>query len=109
MAEKIKLVRGDTRPQVQLTLTDETTELPIDITGATVLMTFRAVGDTTLIDTLTGAVVNGPAGVVVISWNPTTLAVDAGDYEGEVEVTFSSGQGVQTVYDLLKFKVREDF
>lgn len=109
MTEKIKLVRGDTRPQVKLTLTDETTGLPIDITGATVLMKFRAVGSTTLVDTLTGTVINGAAGVVVIPWNPTTLAVDAGDYEGEVEVTYSSGQGVQTVYDLLKFKVREDF
>lgn len=109
MADKIKLVQGDTRPQIQLTLTDETTGNAIDITGATVLMKFRASGSDTLVDTLTGIVTNGPAGSVVIGWNPTTLAVEAGDYEGEVEVTFASGQGVQTVYELLKFKVREEF
>jgi hypothetical protein len=32
----------------------------------------------------------------------------AGDYEGEIQITFSDGQ-IQTVYDLLKFKVRSDF
>ncbi|MEY5145612.1 MAG: hypothetical protein RL745_981 [Actinomycetota bacterium] len=109
MAEKIKLVQGDTRPQIQVTLTDDTSGAPIDITGATCRMYFRAVGSTTLVDTLIGAVSNGPAGVVVFAWNQNTLSVDAGDYEGEIEVTFPAGQGKQTVYDVLKFKVREDF
>jgi hypothetical protein len=36
------------------------------------------------------------------------MSGSAGDYEGEIQVTFSNG-GVQTVYDLLKFKMREDF
>jgi hypothetical protein len=36
------------------------------------------------------------------------LQGEAGDYEGEIEITFADGQ-VQTVYDLLKFKIREDF
>jgi hypothetical protein len=31
-----------------------------------------------------------------------------GDYEGEIEITFSDSQ-IQTVYDTLRFKVREDF
>lgn len=109
MAEKIKLVQGDTRPQIQTTLTDENTGNAIDITGATCLLKFRAVGSTTLVDTLTGTVTNGAGGVVVFPWNNTTLNVDAGDYEGEIEVTFPAGQGKQTVYELLKFKVREDF
>lgn len=109
MADKIKLVQGDTRPQIQVTLTDDNTGSPIDISGATCRLKFRAVGSTTLIDTLTGVVVNGAAGLVVFAWNSTTLNVDAGDYEGEVEVTFPAGQGVQTAFEVLKFKVREDF
>ena len=109
MAEKIKLVQGDTRPQIQVTLTDENTGSAIDVTGATCLLRFRAVGSTTLVDTLNGTVTNGPAGLVVFVWNQNTLNVDAGDYEGEIEVTFPAGQGKQTVYELLKFKVREDF
>lgn len=111
MAEKIKLVQGDTKPQVRVTLTDESSGSPIDITGATPRMRFRAVGSTTVLDTLTGSVLDGANGVAVFLWNPTTLDVPAGEYEGEIEVTFAAGQGggVQTVYDLLKFKVREDF
>lgn len=109
MAEKIKLVKGDTRPQIQVTLTDENTGAPIDITGATCLMKFRAAGSSTVLDTLSGAIINGASGVVAFSWNPNSLNVEAGDYEGEVEVAFPNNAGVQTVYDLLKFKVREDF
>lgn len=109
MTEKIRLVQGDTRPQIQATITDENTGLPVDISGATCLLKFRAVGSSTLVDTLTGVVTNGANGVVVFAWNQNTLNVDAGDYEGEIEVTFPSGQGKQTVYDVLKFKVREDF
>lgn len=108
MAEKIKLVKDDTLPQIKITLTDEITGLPIDISGSTPRLKFRAVGGTTLIATLTGTVFDGPNGVCVFSWGQTTLDVSAGDYEGEVEITFASG-GVQTVYDPLKFKVREDF
>jgi hypothetical protein len=40
-------------------------------------------------------------------WNPTTLDVDAGTYEGEIEIEDASGK--QTVFDKLKFKVRDDF
>lgn len=110
MTEKIKLVQGDTRPQIKVTLTDETTGNAVNITGATVRLRFRALGSTTLIDTMTGVITNGSGGEVVFDWNPTTLNVEAGDYEGEIEVTFPSpNDGVQTVYDVLKFKVREDF
>jgi hypothetical protein len=108
MSEKIKLVQGDTRPQLQLTLTEESDGSAIDITSATCRLRFRALGSTTVLDTLTGTVTDGPNGVVVFNWNNNSLNVDAGDYEGEVEITFSNGQ-IQTVYDLIKFKVREDF
>jgi hypothetical protein len=36
------------------------------------------------------------------------LQGEAGDYEGEISITFSDGQ-IQTVYEPMKFKVREDF
>jgi len=36
------------------------------------------------------------------------LFPSAGTYEGEIEITFSGG-GKQTVNDLVKFKVRDDF
>jgi hypothetical protein len=49
MAEKIKLVQGDTGPQLRLTLTDEDTGTATDLTGATVTLHFRAAGSTTVI------------------------------------------------------------
>lgn len=110
MVEKIKLVQGDTRPTLVTTLTDSITGVPISLTGATVRLYFRAVGATTLTATLVGSVVDAANGIVSFFWtdSPTALSGDAGDYEGEVEITFSDG-GIQTVYDVLKFKLRQDF
>lgn len=108
MAEKIKLVQGDNRPQIQVTFTDDTTGAAINITGATPRMYFRAVGSSQILDTLLGIVTDGAAGKAVFAWGATTLNVPAGDYEGELEVTFSNGDK-QSVYELVKFKVREDF
>lgn len=108
MSEKIKLVRGDTRPQLQLTLTNELDDTPIDITDATVIMRFRQAGSTTVLDTLTGIVTQPLLGKVTFLWNLNTLNVEAGDYEGEIEITFPSLE-VQTIFELLKFRVRQDF
>jgi hypothetical protein len=110
MAEKIKLVQGDTKPAIVCRLTDDTTGLPLSITGATVRLKFRATGATTLTATVTGTVTDGANGEVVFypASAPAMLQGDPGDYEGEIEITFADTT-VQTVYDLLKFKLREDF
>jgi hypothetical protein len=110
MAEKIKLVQGDTRPALVCTITDETTGSPIGLAGATVRLKFRAAGATNLTANVIGNVTDPANGVCVFhpSTAPAMLAGEPGDYEGEIEITFVDGQ-VQTVYDLLKFKVREDF
>jgi hypothetical protein len=110
MTDKIKLVQGDTRPAIVCTITDETTGDAVNITGATVVLKFRPVGSTTLQATVTGTVTSGSTGQVAFypASTPAMLTGDAGDYEGEIEITFSDGQ-IQTVYDLLKFKIREDF
>jgi hypothetical protein len=110
MAEKIKLVQGDTRPAIVCTITDDVTNAVIPLTGATVVLKFRAAGATTLTATVPGAITDGPNGVVAFypASEPTMLQGEPGDYEGEIEITFSDGQ-IQTVYDLLKFKLREDF
>jgi hypothetical protein len=110
MSTYIKLVQGDVnRPQIQATITDENTGAVVDITGATCLLKFRQVGSTTLQDTMTGTVTDGPNGVVVFAMSALSLSGDPGDYEGEIQVTFAAGAGIQTVYDVLRFRVREDF
>lgn len=108
--EKIRLVRNDTRPALVVTLTDDTTKAAINITGATVRLKFRAAGATALTATVVGTVTDGANGVVAFypASAPEMLQGEPGDYQGEVEITFSDAQ-IQTVYDVLKFKIRQDF
>lgn len=110
MTEKIKLVQGDTRPALVCTITDDNAGGPINLTSCSVVLKFRAYGSTDLQAVVAGSVVNGPAGQVVFypASAPAMLQGEAGDYEGEIEIRFPDGQ-VQTVFDPLKFKVREDF
>jgi hypothetical protein len=109
MTDKIRLVRGDTRPALICTITDETTGGPIGLTGTTTSLKFRLAGATELTGTLIGVVTDGPNGVVQFNWSddPTILDGPAGDYEGEIQIEFPD-ETIQTVYDLLKFKLRED-
>lgn len=108
MAEIIKLVANDNLPQVLLTLTDDTTGLPIDVSAATVSVKFRAQGSTVILSTLACTNQNtGADGKVLLNFPGTSLAVAAGMYEGEIEINY--GGSIQTVYDILKFKVRSDF
>jgi hypothetical protein len=109
-SEKIRLVRNDTRPALVCVITDDRTKAPIDITGATVLLKFRQSGAEALQATVPGAVTDGPAGEVVFypASAPEMLQGEPGDYQGEIEITFPDGQ-IQTVYDLLRFGIRQDF
>ena len=105
----IYLVQGDVnRPQVQTTITDENTGAVVNITGSTPIMKFRMVGSTTLQATITGIVTDGANGVCVFAMTAASLSGDPGNYEGEIQITFSNGD-IQTVYDPLRFRVREDF
>lgn len=126
MAEKIKLVHGDTKPAIVVSLTDANSGGALGLNGSTVRMYFRAVGGSAILATLNAqllpGVVNddgtitttapyntlGSGGRLQFSWGVTDLNQDAGDYEGEIEITYPDGS-IQTVYDLLKFKLRKDF
>lgn len=119
--QTVKMVTGDTLPEVTVNLkdsntaaagkvldeNDNTTWAPIVLTGATVRMRIRAVGSTTILKTLTMTITdadNGQAATVF----PSDTFVEPGVYEGEIEITFSGG-GIQTLFDLIKFNVRGDF
>jgi hypothetical protein len=110
MVDKIKLVQGDTRPALVCTLTDESTNLAINIGGATPRLKFRALGAATLTATVIGTVTDGANGICVFfpASAPEMLSGTSGDYEGEIEITFDNGE-IQTIYDILRFKVREEF
>ena len=126
MANRIKLVQGDTYPQISITIYDETTGKPTDLRSASVLLKFRETGSTTIKSTITGSLIagytdennntvytpapydeDGGGGGVVFSWDSDDLDT-AGSYEGEVEVTFPNNR-IQTVYDVVRFQIREQF
>lgn len=90
------------------------------------LLKFRESGSTTIKSTITGSLVagftdengnatytpapydeDGGGGGVIFSWDADDL--DAyGSFEGEVEVTFPNNR-IQTVYDVIRFQIREQF
>ena len=109
MSEVIKLVQGDTKPLITLTLTDTATGLPFDLSAAdtTVYVKFRAAGSTAVPQTITCFKTNPANGEVQFDFSGGILNVDPGVYEGEIEV--SLGGAVHTVYDPLKFRVRAGF
>ena len=119
----INLVKGDDLPALEIVLrdsnkaasgqtldiTDASTWSPIDLTNVdAVRLKFREIGSTTLIDTITFTIIN-PAtdGKIIMDWGATTLDIH-GDYEGEVEMTYSNGR-VLTVPDKFKFIIRDQF
>lgn len=107
---KIKLVQNDNLPWVQLTLTDQNTALPLDLSASatSVQVFFRAVGETTILATLACTKkTSGADGVVLFNFPGETLNVAEGEYEGEIEITYDTLK--QSVYDTLKFTVRAEF
>lgn len=121
--DTIYLVQGDTLPEVQLVLRDSNTPVsgvtldpdneetwqPIDVTDAVVRVKMRPLGEETVTATITcGKEAPYTSGKVFFQFSDGALDVEEGVYEGEIELTYTSG-AVQTVYDKLKFNVREQF
>lgn len=121
-SDTINLVVGDTLPEVTVTLrdsnkaatgqtldeNDSTTWDPINLSGATVRMRIRKVGSTTVSSTLTMTIVGAATDGKAATNFPSGTLDEAGLFEAEVEITYSDGNK-QTVNDLLKLKVRDDF
>lgn len=120
-SETIKLVVGDTLPELVITLKDSNTAAsgktldvedsstwaPINLTSGSVKLIIRKVGETDLTATITMTLTDASNGVATAVF-PSGTWTAAGTYEGEVEFTNSSSK-VQTVQDLIKFVVRDDF
>lgn len=107
----IRLVQGDSKPIIVLTLTDDNTGLPIDLSasGSTVQVKFRAAGSSILLSTIACTKTNGGGdGKVQFDFSGGVLDVDPGMYEGEIEIDYGAA-GTQTVYDVLRFRVRSQF
>ena len=131
--QKFKLVQGDQMPEVWLSLTDDITKDPIDVSdvGTAVYAFLREVGSKTIkaslvCDKLPGVVIRideetgaqtisvappydipGRGGRVAIIWDEDTLDT-AGTFQAEISVVFAGDQAM-TWYDVLQFQVREQF
>lgn len=110
MSDPIFLVQGDTAPQIKATITRSDTGTAEDLTNTTIKLHFRKALTTTLLFSMTGSHtgVDATAGEVVFNFSSGQLDIDAGHYEGEIEVVFNSGTR-ETVYETLNFFLREDF
>jgi hypothetical protein len=121
--ETINLVQGDTKPQLNFTIRDSATAVDnntvldendsstwaiINITGYVIKLKFKALNSSDVLFTESLAIISGSGGTCSMIWPADSLDVAAGMYEGELELTDGSGK-VQTVYDKLKFKIREQF
>ena len=131
--QKFKMVQNDQMPEVWLSLTDDITKDPIDVSdvGTAVYAYIREVGQKTIKDTLvcdklpgvviavdedTGAQtisvlppydIPGRGGRVALIWNEDTLDTP-GTFQAEISVVFSDTRPM-TWYDVLQFNVREEF
>ena len=117
----VKLVVGDTLPELNFTLKDSntaaagktldpddnTTWAAVNLTGSTVRFRIREVGSTSVLSTITATITSAANGQVTVAF-PSGTWTTSGTFEGEIEHT-TSGGGIQTVQDLIKFQVRDDF
>jgi hypothetical protein len=104
------LVKDDTAPQIKATITREDTGAVVNMSGGTVKLKFREKNSSTILFTLTASTAgdNLQNGIAIFVFGSGDLSVSPGDYEGEIELTHSDGT-VETIFELLKFLVREDF
>ncbi len=107
----IYLVRNDNGSQLECRLTRDDSDVPVDLTDAVAKLRFRKKGTSTVIFTLnniTVAPVDLPQGQALFQFSAANLNLQPGLYEGEVEVTFNNSN-IETVYETIDFKVRDDF
>tara|TARA_R110001592_G_scaffold273068_1_gene539943 strand:- start:2014 stop:2346 length:333 start_codon:yes stop_codon:yes gene_type:complete len=107
----IYLVQGDTGPQIKITVTREDTASAIDVSGGSAKLKVRKTGSTSVLFTLTAATTGSDLqnGILLFSLDGGQLAtIAAGNYEGEVELTFSDSS-VETVFERVDIVIREDF
>ena len=106
----INLVQGDTGPQIKTTMTREDTGSAQDLTGATIKMHFRKKHTKTLLFSVDNSAGDDDLddGICIFTFTAGQLDLDAGYYEGEVEVVFSGGTR-ETIYEKIEFYLREDF
>jgi hypothetical protein len=104
------LTQSDTASQITAELTRHDTGAEVPLTGHTVSLKFRKRGTNTVLFTVigTGSAGDLAEGKVNFDFADNLVDLDPGFYEGEIEITYSDAT-VESVYEIIKFQVREDF
>jgi hypothetical protein len=105
MATIYKFVRGDTSPQIRVTLTRESGEV-VDLTDATVYLHVKPANSNSLTMSKQAIITDAEAGKFTIAWGQGDLDIDDGSYNAEIEVVASLYR--ETVYDLIQLQIRDD-
>lgn len=105
MTDVYKFVSGDTYPQIQLTLSREDGSV-INLANSEVYFYMRPKGSNEVILTRTAVITDADNGEAVIVWEEGNLDLQAGMYEGEIEVVTDIFR--ETVYDLLQIQIRSE-
>ena len=108
---QLYLVQGDDGSQIKVTITRDDTGSAVDLTTATPVLKFKKKNTSTVLASVNSSA-SAPAdltgGVALFQFTGTNLDITAGDYVGEVQVTFADGN-IETVFEQLEFTVREDY
>ena len=106
--EVLRLVSGDEKPFIVLTLKNEITGAVYDLTNAQVFVQFRAAGSSDTPTTIQCSTIgDGSSGQVEFNFTGGVLDIPAGMYEGEI-VIIESGLK-QSLYDVIRFRIRDNF
>lgn len=103
------LVKGDTGPQVKLTVTRQDTGAAVDCRG-TPIMRIRRRGSTSVSFSLTATDIgsNRENGILIFAFGNQLASLEPGQYEGEVQITFSDGS-IESIFERIDFVVRDQF
>ncbi len=102
----VNLVQGDSGLNLRVNLS-RADGSSLNLSGASANLYVKKRKSKNLEFTIAGSV-NSEDDYVIFSFNNNELDITPGEYFGEVEVSLSEGV-VQTVYDLIKFNIRQEF
>jgi hypothetical protein len=111
MATTLYFVQSDTLPQIKLTLTDEVTNGPRNLTNTTVQLNAQPSTGTGVAFVRPATILNGTDeanGIAYVIWQNGDLNRPAGTYTAEIELYNTTTGARETVYETLNLVIRED-
>ena len=112
MATTLYFVQSDTLPQIKLTLTDEQTDQPRDLTNKIVSIHAKPTNIGGLSFSREAIFPAGNAdriaGICYIQWLDGDLNRAPGKYTAEIEIYDTATGSRETIYDMITIVIRED-